>query len=83
MHYVAKFFKIVYFCFLDIAIGAPNEDDGAGAVYIFNGKSGQMNSVYSQRISAKVLFAGIKSFGTSITLPMDVDNNQYNGEYRK
>ncbi|VDI02252.1 integrin alpha 8 [Mytilus galloprovincialis] len=61
----------------DIAIGAPNEDEGAGAVYIFNGRSGRMNEVHSQRIAAKTSFNGIKSFGTYISRPLDIDNNKY------
>lgn len=64
---------------IDIAIGAPNEDEGAGAVYIFNGKSGRMNEVHSQRIAAKTSFNGIKSFGTYISRPLDIDNNKYAG----
>ena len=63
----------------DIAVGSPYEDDGAGAVYIFNGKLGQMSSESSQVIKAKSLFPGIKSFGTYISLPFDIDNNQYPG----
>ena len=65
--------------FVDIAIGAPYEDEGAGAVYIFNGKSNKINSVYSQRIAAKTLFAGIKSFGSYLSTPHDVDGNLYKG----
>ncbi|OPL32999.1 integrin alpha-4, partial [Mytilus galloprovincialis] len=61
----------------DLAIGAPNEDEGAGAVYIFNGKSDRMNEVHSQRIAAKTSFNGIKSFRTYISRPLNIDKNKY------
>ena len=66
--------------FTDIAIGAPYEDEGAGAVYIFNGQSGRISTTHSQRISAKPLPGGIMSFGSYISVPFDIDNNQYAGE---
>ena len=72
---------------IDVAIGAPYEDENKGAVYIyFGGKDGGFfphpENVYWQRIGASDFTAGplsqLKGFGISLTAA-DVDDNQYIG----
>ncbi|XP_022123941.2 integrin alpha-PS3 [Pieris rapae] len=58
----------------DVAIGAPWEDNGSGAVYIYRGSETGLNNKYIQRIQV----AGAKTFGGSISKGVDVDNNNCN-----
>ncbi|KAG8232052.1 hypothetical protein J437_LFUL012003 [Ladona fulva] len=62
----------------DIAVGAPYEEDGSGAIYIYHGKHNGLNSKYSQRISAQQIDSAIKGFGISISKGLDIDSNHYN-----
>ncbi|XP_060600943.1 integrin alpha-2-like [Ruditapes philippinarum] len=59
----------------DIAIGAPYEADGVGAVYIYNGYSGGLWPRYTQRILGTTISPGIKSFGAALT-PRSVDEGE-------
>jgi hypothetical protein len=61
--------------FLDVAIGAPWENDGTGVVYIYRGNGFGLEKQYSQRIIAE----GAKSFGISLSKGYDVDKNKCNG----
>ena len=54
-------------------MGAPYEDDGKGAIYIYTGLAKEFN----QRIAA---MPGMKGFGYGVTGNLDVDNNGYPGE---
>ncbi|RVE51883.1 hypothetical protein evm_003503 [Chilo suppressalis] len=60
--------------FNDVVIGAPWEDNGAGAVYIYRGSEDGLRAQYTQRIHAE----GAKSFGISVSKGYDVDNNECN-----
>lgn len=62
----------------DIAIGAPWEDEGTGAVYIYKGHKKGLRSNHIQRISPE----GARSFGMSISKGYDVDNNNCSGKNR-
>ncbi|WAQ94140.1 ITA9-like protein [Mya arenaria] len=53
--------------FFDLAIGAPYENDGEGAIYIYNGYTGGVWPRYSQRISGSDVRSGLKAFGSSFT----------------
>ncbi|XP_068103385.1 integrin alpha-D-like [Hyperolius riggenbachi] len=57
---------------LDLAIGAPCEDDYKGAVYIFPGQQGGFRSSYIQRISGSTLCRGVRLFGRSLSGNMDM-----------
>ncbi|XP_062862196.1 integrin alpha-4 [Trichomycterus rosablanca] len=61
----------------DIAIGAPQEEDLRGAIYIYNGRKTGITSSFSQRISGSVLGTSLSMFGQSISGGIDVDSNGY------
>ncbi|KAJ8313514.1 hypothetical protein KUTeg_008075 [Tegillarca granosa] len=63
--------------FNDIAIGAPYEDELNGAIYIYNGRRGDIHNIYSQRISGRRFQPKLKAFGMHISNSFDVDANQY------
>ncbi|KAK3103907.1 hypothetical protein FSP39_022834 [Pinctada imbricata] len=63
----------------DLAIGAPYEDNGRGAIYIFNGADRLLPSKYSQKIMAADIDAGLRAFGFYISRStLDIDDNTYN-----
>ncbi|XP_031332931.1 integrin alpha-PS3-like isoform X1 [Photinus pyralis] len=62
----------------DIAVGAPYENEGSGAIYIYRGNSYGLSSSPSQRIAGKDFVPNILGFGISISKPTDVDMNKYN-----
>ncbi|XP_029462663.1 integrin alpha-L [Rhinatrema bivittatum] len=59
--------------FMDVAIGAPLEEEERGAVYIFNGKRSDIHHKYSQRIIGS---PGIRFFGQSIHGIMDLTGDE-------
>lgn len=66
----------------DIAISAPYEDGGIGAVYIFLGGPNGLQNYYSQRLTPSS-FPGnhlnIRGFGMGISRGNDIDGNGHNG----
>lgn len=65
--------------FADVVIGAPHDDDGRGAIYIYHGSSGGLKDWYVQRVSASDLRVGLHNFGRSLASRIDVDHNLYPG----
>ena len=65
----AQVLNVVYFKYLllDVAIGAPYENNGEGVVYIYNGYSGGLWSAFTQRITGGSVDPGIRSFGAALT----------------
>ncbi|XP_024860366.1 integrin alpha-4 [Kryptolebias marmoratus] len=61
----------------DVAIGAPQEDDLKGAVYIYNGRKEGISPTPSQRISGSSLGHNLRMFGQSLNSGIDIDNNGY------
>ncbi|XP_023955145.1 integrin alpha-V isoform X1 [Bicyclus anynana] len=57
--------------FNDIAVGAPWDDDGKGAVYIYRGGRNGLNKQYVQRIAVE----DSRTFGYSISKGVDMDEN--------
>lgn len=75
----------------DVAIGClkngRSENDGSGAVYIYNGGLNGLRKKYSQIIYSSAGTSGKSGFGASITGGVDIDENGYTdigiGEYQK
>uniref|UniRef100_A0A674D2H8 Integrin alpha-4-like n=1 Tax=Salmo trutta TaxID=8032 RepID=A0A674D2H8_SALTR len=61
----------------DVAVGAPQEDDLHGAIYIYNGRKTGLERYFSQRIAGSVLGSAFKMFGQSVSGGIDVDENDY------
>ncbi|KAL4656686.1 integrin alpha-4 isoform X2 [Arapaima gigas] len=63
--------------FPDVVIGAPQEDDLDGAIYIYNGRKSGISKAYSQRITGRVLGKSFRMFGQSVSGSVDIDSNGY------
>ncbi|KAG7466833.1 hypothetical protein MATL_G00146510 [Megalops atlanticus] len=63
--------------FPDVAIGAPQEDDLQGAIYIYNGRKSGIARTFSQRITGSVLGNAFQMLGQSVSGGIDVDGNGY------
>ncbi|KAI4881006.1 hypothetical protein NFI96_019659 [Prochilodus magdalenae] len=61
----------------DVAIGAPQEEDLRGAIYIYNGRKSGIASRFSQRITGSMLGSSLSMFGQSVSGGIDVDGNGY------
>uniref|UniRef100_A0A8C5AZI6 Integrin, alpha 9 n=1 Tax=Gadus morhua TaxID=8049 RepID=A0A8C5AZI6_GADMO len=57
----------------DVAIGAPKEEEFAGAVYIYHGDSEGIITKYSMRLSGRTISPGLQMFGqTRPVISVDV-----------
>ncbi|XP_003406015.2 integrin alpha-4 isoform X1 [Loxodonta africana] len=63
--------------FEDVAIGAPQEDDLRGAIYIYNGRVDGISPTFSQRIEGLQISESLSMFGQSISGQIDADDNGY------
>ncbi|XP_058045387.1 integrin alpha-4 [Ahaetulla prasina] len=63
--------------FEDVAIGAPQENDLEGSVYIYNGREDGISPTFSQRIQGHHIRNSLRMFGQSISGRIDVDSNGY------
>ncbi|XP_057707532.1 integrin alpha-4 isoform X2 [Corythoichthys intestinalis] len=61
----------------EVAVGAPQEDDLNGAVYIYNGGKNGISRTPSQRITGATLGRDLRMFGRSLSAGVDVDRNGY------
>lgn len=63
---------------LEVAIAAPYEDDGAGAVYIYTGRA-----LYNEadRYKRRIKPNKYRAFGLSLSAVWDYDDNGSNGVY--
>uniref|UniRef100_A0AAR2LIW2 VWFA domain-containing protein n=1 Tax=Pygocentrus nattereri TaxID=42514 RepID=A0AAR2LIW2_PYGNA len=60
----------------DIAVGAPLEDSGKGAIYIYLGNRTQgIRPNYSQRILARTISENLQQFGVAIDGVMDMEGD--------
>ncbi|KAJ8245864.1 hypothetical protein GJAV_G00261130 [Gymnothorax javanicus] len=57
--------------YLEVAVGAPSENNGQGSVYIYSGGAGGVKEPYSQRIQSASVQQGLRYFGQSISGTMD------------
>ncbi|XP_061446391.1 integrin alpha-L isoform X3 [Rhineura floridana] len=60
---------------MDVAVGAPSEDGGKGAVYIFNGQGKTLRMQYSQRITGASISPSLMFFGQSIYGKTDLNGD--------
>nr|XP_015214473.1 PREDICTED: integrin alpha-4 [Lepisosteus oculatus] len=63
--------------FPDVAIGAPQEEDLQGAIYIYNGRKRGISQTFSQKITGSIIGNAFKMFGQSVSGRIDVDGNGY------
>lgn len=63
--------------FPDVAIGAPNENDFRGAVYIYHGDPNGLVARYSMKLLAQNIDPELRMFGHSISGGVDMDGNGY------
>ncbi|XP_062434993.1 integrin alpha-4 [Rhea pennata] len=63
--------------FEDVAIGAPQEDNLRGVIYIYNGRENGITPSFSQRIQGHHVSNALSMFGQSIASGIDADNNGY------
>ncbi|KAL6081901.1 hypothetical protein STEG23_007264, partial [Scotinomys teguina] len=63
--------------FPDVAVGAPEEDDFAGAVYIYHGDANGIVPQYSMKLSGRKINPILRMFGQSISGGIDMDGNGY------
>ncbi|XP_037064136.1 integrin alpha-9 [Peromyscus leucopus] len=63
--------------FPDVAVGAPKEDDFAGAVYIYHGDADGIVPQYSMKLSGRKINPILRMFGQSISGGIDMDGNGY------
>ncbi|KAJ1530274.1 hypothetical protein ONE63_005196 [Megalurothrips usitatus] len=61
----------------DVWVGAPYEDDGRGAVYLFLGSPSGLRAAAAQRVAARDVHRDLRSFGFSMSATADVDGNGY------
>ncbi|XP_073505126.1 integrin alpha-X-like isoform X2 [Phyllobates terribilis] len=59
----------------DLAVGAPFENDGQGALYIFPGKVGGFRMTRIQRIEGSQMRSGMQFFGRSLAGNLDMTND--------
>uniref|UniRef100_A0A8C1SIF2 Integrin alpha 4 n=1 Tax=Cyprinus carpio TaxID=7962 RepID=A0A8C1SIF2_CYPCA len=61
----------------DVAIGAPQENNLLGAIYIYNGRRSGIARSFSQRITGSLLGNNLRMFGQSVSGGVDIDSNNY------
>ncbi|XP_064088838.1 integrin alpha-PS3-like [Macrobrachium nipponense] len=62
----------------DVAVGAPWEDDGRGAVYIYLGSISGLRKEFSQRLTPEDFPSHpLRGFGMSMSRGIDTDDNGY------
>ncbi|KAJ3591992.1 hypothetical protein NHX12_007122 [Muraenolepis orangiensis] len=58
-------------------VGAPQEEDLKGAIYIYNGRKDGISQQFSQRICGADVGRDLMMFGQSLNSGVDIDNNGY------
>ncbi|XP_068105557.1 integrin alpha-2 [Hyperolius riggenbachi] len=61
--------------FNDVIVGAPLENQNAGAVYIFNGNKNTIRTKYSQKILGSSLATPLQFFGRSLDGHLDLNGD--------
>ncbi|XP_059587390.1 integrin alpha-L isoform X2 [Alligator mississippiensis] len=60
----------------DVAVGAPLEDEGSGAVYIFHGGQHGLHTPHSQRVRAADMDPGLQFLGQALDGGTDLDGDK-------
>ncbi|XP_048754417.2 integrin alpha-6-like isoform X2 [Ostrea edulis] len=63
--------------FPDLAVGAPYDNSGLGAVYIYHGSANGIIPKYVQKITAAEFDPDMRAFGYSLSGGLDLDQNGY------
>jgi len=64
----------------DVIVGAPFEDEGHGAAYVYHGCETGLVDQYAQKLSPALLrLPALRGFAHSFASRMDIDNNRYPG----
>ncbi|KAK0070558.1 integrin alpha-4 [Biomphalaria pfeifferi] len=63
--------------FVDIVVGAPGENDGAGSIYIYLGSTNGFVNVPSQKIQALQISSKLRGFGFAFSNKQVPPNKQY------
>ncbi|KAM5193960.1 integrin alpha-2-like [Mantella aurantiaca] len=61
--------------FNDVIVGAPLENDGSGAVYIYNGNKNTIRTKYSQKIHGSSISTQLQFFGRSVDGHTDLNGD--------
>ena len=65
---------------VDVIVGAPFEDAGAGAAYVYHGCDAGLVDHYAQKLSPALLhLPALRGFAHSFASRMDIDDNRYPG----
>uniref|UniRef100_A0AAR2J600 VWFA domain-containing protein n=1 Tax=Pygocentrus nattereri TaxID=42514 RepID=A0AAR2J600_PYGNA len=59
----------------ELGVGAPHEEGGKGAVYIFLSQPGGIRTKHSQRVRGAAVGAGLKYFGVSLHSAVDLSSD--------
>uniref|UniRef100_A0A673A015 Integrin, alpha 2 (CD49B, alpha 2 subunit of VLA-2 receptor), tandem duplicate 2 n=1 Tax=Sphaeramia orbicularis TaxID=375764 RepID=A0A673A015_9TELE len=59
----------------DVVVGSPLEDNGRGAIYIYNGKKKTLNKEFSQRVLGSSLDPQVQFFGRSLDSYKDLNDD--------
>ncbi|XP_062489193.1 integrin alpha-L-like, partial [Pezoporus occidentalis] len=59
----------------EVAVGAPMEDEERGVVYIFSGRPGGLQPLYSQRLEGQEVAPGLRFFGQALAGAMDLNGD--------
>ncbi|XP_050694208.1 integrin alpha-PS4-like [Eriocheir sinensis] len=61
----------------DVIVGAPWEDGGKGAVYIFMGSGDGLSWPHAQHLTPEDFTPGLRGFGMAVSRGIDIDQNGY------
>ena len=81
VNFIFIFVDVMLLLVLDLAVGAPFEED-SGVVYVYFGSRRGL-SVEHQVIKGSTLSPTLKGFGMSISRGVDMDQNKYPGEWNQ